>query len=135
MNRRLLCWLAFLVLLLGACAGPAPSPIQASPLSEVRTAPPTAAQAQALGAFGAKLFAQVRADGSPNPVISPLSVFYALGMVDDGARGQTAEAFEQVLGLSAEQAREVAAICWTSCLTLALAPPWPRPTRPGWTTP
>ena len=101
-------------LLAGCSASPAPAvhasgPIQAMPLSSVRKSAPSADQAKAIATFGEQLFAQVRKGGDPNAVISPLSVFYALGMAGDGAGGDTAAAFEKVFGLTAEQARQVAA--------------------------
>jgi len=70
---------------------------------------PTTEQAASLSSFGERLFAQVLKAGDANPVISPLSVFYALGMADDGAGGDTAAAFQAVLGLSVEQTRQIAA--------------------------
>ena len=94
--------------LLAGCAGQ-PEPIRAVPLGQVQKVAPSADQARAIASFGERLFAEVRKEGEPNPVISPLSVFYALGMAGDGAVGETAAAFEKVFGLNAEQARQVAA--------------------------
>ena len=107
MLRKLLVLAVASILLVG-CAATDWSVLQAMPLSNVKTAAPTPDQAKAIAGFGERLFTEVRRDGETNPVISPLSVFYALGMADDGARGDTATAFEQTLGLTAEQARTVA---------------------------
>ena len=108
MLRTKLALLGLAVVLVAGCAGP-PGPIQAVPLADIQKAAPSVDQAKAIATFGEQLFAQVREGGEPNPVISPLSVFYALGMAGDGAAGDTAAAFEKVLGLTAEQARQVAA--------------------------
>ena len=113
--------------LLAACApgtgAKMPELIQATPLSYVQATAPSADQARAIASFGERLFAEVRKDGEPNPVISPLSVFYALGMAGDGAAGETAAAFEKVFGLTAEQSRQVAAY-----LLAELAKPGPGTT-------
>jgi len=97
-----------LVVMLAGCSG-APNELLAKPVADLQTAAPDVAQAQDISAFGERLFAAVAANGDKNPVISPLSVFYALGMAYEGARGDTAAAFQQVLGLTAEQARQIAA--------------------------
>ena len=99
--------LAVAAALLAGCAATDESVLQAMPLSNVKTVAPTPDQAKAVAGFGERLFTEVR-KGETNPVISPLSVFYALGMADDGASGSTAAAFEKTLGLTAEQARAVA---------------------------
>ena len=83
--------------------------LDAKPVADLQTAAPDAVQSQDISAFGEKLFTAVAAQGQPNPVISPLSVFYALGMAYEGAGSDTAAAFQQVLGLTAEQARQIAA--------------------------
>jgi len=75
----------------------------------VQSSEPDSAQALSLTAFGESLFAQLQMEDAPNPVISPLSIFYALAMADEGARGETAEAFEKVFGMPVDQARQVAA--------------------------
>jgi len=75
----------------------------------VQSAAPNSDQALSLAGFGERLFAQLQLEDTPNPVISPLSIFYALAMADEGARGETAEAFEKVFGMPVDQARQVAA--------------------------
>ena len=69
--------------------------------------PPDNAQTAALTAFGEALFNQTLS--TANPVISPLSVFSALAMAYDGAKADTATAFQTVLGMSDVEARNAAA--------------------------
>ncbi|MDR1711613.1 MAG: serpin family protein [Propionibacteriaceae bacterium] len=68
---------------------------------------PTAEQAKTLAGFAEKLFTQ-SALGDDNAVISPLSVFFALGLAEQGADGDTAKAFADVLGLDPVLAAGVA---------------------------
>ncbi|MDR0783605.1 MAG: serpin family protein [Propionibacteriaceae bacterium] len=74
----------------------------------VKFGEPTQAQVTALSQFGEALFNQ-SLGAKPNPVISPLSAFIALSMAYDGAAGATAQAFADVLGLSADEASELVA--------------------------
>jgi serpin B len=61
--------------------------------------------------FSRNLYRAVLAEGEANPVISPLSVYFALAMVALGAEGDTAQAFTDVLGTEARQlARELASL-------------------------
>ena len=98
-----------LVAALAGCA--APKPVAVVPLDIVRTQVPAATQAEALTRFGESLYNELLAN--PNPVYSPVSVFAALGMAYDGAGGDTAAAFQAVLGMSAAEARATAAYLLT----------------------
>ena len=98
-----------LAAMLAGCSSAAPNVVDAQPVADLQTTGPDAVQAGDISAFGEQLFAAVAARGDLNPVISPLSVFYALGMAYEGAGGDTAAAFQKVLGLTAEQARQIAA--------------------------
>jgi len=107
---------SFSLLLVGCAGGVSTSggPLAVKNVITVQTANPSGAQAQALAAFGEQLFAQVKDGSDVNPVISPLSVFYALAMADEGAKDSTADAFTQVLGIPVDQARQVAAYLLTA---------------------
>ncbi|MCL1838597.1 MAG: hypothetical protein FWG47_04690 [Propionibacteriaceae bacterium] len=77
-------------------------------LTEVKPIAPTNEQNDSLTAFAERLFNELDAD-AVNPVISPLSVFFALGLTQLGADGATAQEFKDTLGLSAEQTCGIAA--------------------------
>jgi serpin B len=87
------------------------SPGSANPSdSQVLLAEPSNDQAKVLTAFGEKLFTEVEADPEKvNAVISPMSLFFALGLAGEGAAGATQEAFQQAIGLDKEQTRRIAA--------------------------
>lgn len=51
-------------------------------------------------AFGLNLLRKLYQNGQQNSVISPASVYLALGMTYNGAKGQTAAEYEKVLGIS-----------------------------------
>ena len=93
-----------------------PQPVAVTPAGQ-----PDPVQAAALTAFGETLFNQMLA--TPNPVISPVSVFSALSMAYDGAHADTAAAFQTVLGMSDADARNAAAY-----LLASLANPGPGTT-------
>jgi serpin B len=61
--------------------------------------------------FGERIFPLVNqyAAGTTNPVYSPLSVYMALAMVADGARGSTADQFAQVLAGDRDTVNQTAA--------------------------
>jgi serpin B len=60
--------------------------------------------------FGQRLFPLVvDASESPNPVYSPASIFFALAMTGEGARGQTERQFAEVLGIDRAAANARAA--------------------------
>ncbi len=63
-----------------------------------------AASVDAMATFGETLFTVVQKDAKPNLVLSPLSAYVALSLAATGAAGETAAAFEAVLGLNAEEA-------------------------------
>jgi len=109
MNSRHFKWFVIgtILLSLTSACSTSPAPINPGDLS-AEMAAPTDKQSQAVSSFGEKLFGQIASGGETNPVISPLSIFYALGMAGDGAAAETAAAFEKVFGMSAEQARRVA---------------------------
>ncbi|MCL2568214.1 MAG: serpin family protein [Oscillospiraceae bacterium] len=114
MKKRLLALLVMTALLAGllsACAGQAAPPPQTPtppPAAEPTTEPeplPTASTGtidEAIFRFSEALFREVLLAGEENPVISPLSAYYALAMVALGTRGDTRAEFEAVLGLDPE---------------------------------
>ena len=55
--------------------------------------------AGAVNAFGLKLFSEVAGRSHENIVVSPLSVFLALAMTENGAAGSTREAMRQALAV------------------------------------
>jgi len=63
--------------------------------SQPRSGAPVAAAVTGLDAFGQDLLRSTA--GDRNAVISPLSMAYAFGMLDAGARGQTAAQIERVM--------------------------------------
>lgn len=115
MRRRELLAASGLAALLAACGGeaqslkPEPAPTgKAKMTSELLTAagvtrerPQAPASlgevVQGLSAFGHALIGTLDAP-TENAVVSPLSIAYAFGMVRAGARGETAEQIDQVLG-------------------------------------
>lgn len=110
MKRRMISWALLLTVtgaLLAGCgqgyesyAGELTQEIQ----STARAEDYGSQQAQAITSFGVGLLQQVyQADTEENLLLSPLSAAYALGMTANGAKGQTLEQMEQVLGLPADQ--------------------------------
>jgi len=105
---------AMLTVTLAACAGnavqPEPPPVEPPPETQpsALTCPadradnsmpnPPADTHEAILRFSQVLFREVLAEGEDNPVISPLSAYYALAMVALGAGGETRVEFEAVLG-------------------------------------
>jgi len=91
-----------------ACGSPQIRPLDASPVAGLQVQAPTGSQASAVTEFGERLYSQAII-GQKNAVISPLSAFTALGMAYEGAAGSTAQAFQDVLGMSPAEARSVVA--------------------------
>lgn len=89
---------AALLLALAGCAGQT---------TDNNTPPPTnnaqpADEQTAIADFGVKILQQSAADNE-NVLVSPLSVYYALGMAANGAADNTLAQMENVLGLPADQ--------------------------------
>jgi len=112
---------AALALLTSACA-PAPAPTQApgpdglvpaNAVANITVQQPTATQASAIESFGEKLFNQTLT-GNVNAVVSPLSAYTALGMAYEGAAGTTAQAFQDVMGMTPAEARATLAYLLTT---------------------
>jgi serpin B len=83
--------------------------VTADPIVNPQPLAPTKNQAHAIARLGERLFTRTAAAADePNPVVSPLSVYFALGLAAEGARGATADAFTQTLGLTSAEARGVA---------------------------
>jgi len=120
MKKKLIALLiavAMLASLLAACAVPVesgepdPAPVPEPPVTlpgdltrpmpPVEGGNPDEAKA-AIANFSQALFREVMALGEENPVISPLSAYYALAMVALGARGETRAEFEALLGRNPE---------------------------------
>jgi serpin B len=78
----------------GETSGASGEPAKADPSEQL---PPGA---DPIAWFGERLFPLVNQDSADavGPVYSPLSVYLALGMAADGARGATADQFAQVMG-------------------------------------
>ncbi|MCL2368255.1 MAG: serpin family protein [Oscillospiraceae bacterium] len=135
MKNRLIALLLLAALLTGLLAGcapgaaeplptDAPTPQQEpestpEPEQEVPMTPTTELPADtylAIADFSQTLFRELLAGDEENPVISPLSAYFALAMVALGARGETWDEFEAVLGRNpAELAGDLAAL--TASLT------------------
>ena len=117
MRKRCIALLIATVMLLGllaACGGQEPgytepvtlpAEIDELPDAPEETPPPQngteglpADTREAILRFSQALFREVLALEEQNPVISPLSAYYALAMVALGARGETRDEFEAVLG-------------------------------------
>jgi len=84
-------------------------PVSVQDVVVVESSEPAFWQATRLTTFSERMFAQQQLADAQNPVISPLSIFYALAMADEGAHGDTAAAFEEVFGMPVEDARQLAA--------------------------
>jgi serpin B len=65
------------------------------------------AAASAVNAFGLRLFSEVAAHKEENVVVSPLSVFLALGMTESGAAGSTRKAMRHALAVPGTVNEEV----------------------------
>jgi len=111
-----------LALLTAACApAPAPAPVTDGPgglvpanaIANITVQQPNATQASAIESFGEKLFNQT-ITGNVNAVISPLSAYAALGMAYEGAAGTTAQAFQDVMGMTPAEARATLAYLLTT---------------------
>jgi len=113
---------AMLLGLLSACAQPPagdPAPVDEPTIDDAQPEPPRPPEERpalqpregylcaeteaAIFHFSQTLFREVLAMGEENPVISPLSAYYALAMVALGAGGETRAEFEAVLGRDPEK--------------------------------
>ena len=103
MKRLLAVILALaIVLSLAACsAADTTDLMQDVPAKAVDVLPDMDAGANAAADFGVRLF-QTRLEEGENPLISPLSVLYALAMTANGADGDTLTQMEEVLGMDCE---------------------------------
>lgn len=102
MKRWMILVLCACLLLLAACGSKASIQLSSqakSPPVPARTM--TEEEALALTEFGLSLL-QTLPDEEENPLVSPASVAYALGMTANGAQGQTLTQMEAVLGLPLE---------------------------------
>lgn len=77
-------------------------PSGATQANEPAPSNPSASEAAALTDFSVRLF-QTCAPGDESMLVSPFSVVSALGMVSNGAKGETSTQMESTLGLSAEE--------------------------------
>ena len=90
--------------------------VTAQPVATTTVQQPTTSQASAIESFGEMLFNQTL-PGNVNAVVSPLSAYTALGMAYEGAAGSTAQAFQNVMGMTPEQARATLAYLLTTWQT------------------
>ncbi|MCL2652985.1 MAG: serpin family protein [Propionibacteriaceae bacterium] len=97
-----------------ACAANTPSGLMvAQPVANITVQQPNTAQASAIESFGEKLFNQTMTN-NVNAVVSPLSAYTALGMAYEGAAGSTAQAFQDVMGMTPDEARATLAYLLTT---------------------
>ena len=83
------------------------------PVANITIQQPNATQASAIESFGEQLFNKTLT-GNVNAVISPLSAYTALGMAYEGAAGTTAQAFQDVMGMTPAEARATLAYLLTT---------------------
>ncbi len=104
--KRLIALLLSLCLLLCGCGGAAQAPVT-EPAPTAQAQPVTALTSDAEGGEEAVDFAlsllKATFDGENNALISPLSIYAALGMTANGADGETLIQMIETLGLSREQ--------------------------------
>lgn len=82
-----------------ASDGPATPPVETvTPLSRVELTDAEKARVESGNVFAFKLLQKVYAEQQASVVLSPLSVQYALGMVNNGASGETEQQISAVLG-------------------------------------
>lgn len=102
MKRWLSLFLCTALLLLSACSSGQSSQLVAQAKTPPAEASPVTQEgAQALTGFGLELLKNLP-NREENPLVSPASVAYALGMTANGAQGQTLAQMEAVLGLPLE---------------------------------
>lgn len=89
---------AALLLALAGCGGQAADNPNPTPADNTQPA----SEQTAIADFGVKLLQQSSA-ANENTLVSPLSVYYALGMTANGAAGNTLAQMENVLGLDVDQ--------------------------------
>jgi serpin B len=106
-----------MVIAVAACGTPAAEQPAPSGSPTGRASPAPAGQlpedTDPMAWFGERVFPLMLQQGPAptNPVYSPLSIYLALGMVSDGARGDTAQQFTQVLGADRDSVnRDAAAV-------------------------
>ncbi len=102
MKRWMILFLCVCLLLLAACSNSATLPSSQSKTPPVPARTMTEEEALALTEFGLSMLQNLPAE-EDNPLVSPASVAYALGMTANGAQGQTLAQMEAVLGLPLEQ--------------------------------
>jgi len=74
-----------------------PLPIEEIPTTVISTTEIPEEVSQAITNFSQTLFRKVLSDSAQNPVISPLSAYYALSMVAQGAQNHTLDEFSYLL--------------------------------------
>jgi len=104
-------------LISSGCAAPAPvtpsGAMTGGPVANIIVQQPNATQSSAIESFGEKLFNETLT-GNTNAVVSPLSAYTALGMAYEGAAGTTAQAFQDVMGMTPAEARSTLAYLLTT---------------------
>ena len=88
----------------GASSNPTPSQEHFNSVSAGESMTPE--QADALADFSIRLV-QALSDEEGNLLVSPLSLAYALGMLENGASAETLAQLEAVIGISAEELQEI----------------------------
>ena len=104
--KRIACLLLAAALLFAGCARPQAAgkvmSLTKGIIPAKNISADTEPDASALNAFSAALLQRVLANGEPNPVLSPVSAYLCLAMVQNGAAHDTLKEFEQVLGLDTD---------------------------------
>ncbi len=105
--KRITLALLISALLLAGCARGSESLTET--LTPAPSLPETAAgDCASVADFSFRLFAQSVQTGDANPVISPLSAYLCLAMVQNGAAGGTLQEFETLLGLPTDTLNQTA---------------------------
>lgn len=111
MKNRFLALMASAALALGGCTVSAEEkPLNSGSFQRPEALILSAEQQNAFADFSLDLLAESTSINPDNPLISPASVFLALGMTMDGAQGMTLSEFESLLGMDADSMNQTAAV-------------------------
>jgi len=99
MRPRIALVLLFLITTIPALAAVPTEPASGEQTEQPKPGANTSVASQANNQFAMKLFSQINANGTSNVFISPFSVSQAMGMLLDGARGETLAEMRQALAI------------------------------------